>query len=160
MSSAAQRWDLFKRFEGDEAALGSLHQAPEHLARFFFLSRCSDFFHRMSGQTQPRVKKKRINWSKGEIGSGLRKRKQNLPGKPRCQTSWEQTSPKPGKSVLSRKSGNSWSRKRKLIGRTKKALQKPTLWKNGTNSTELLWADLCLHWSFLLTKWPNLVFSI
>ena len=127
---------------------------------FFFSAAVQIFFIECQAKLSPELKKKRINWSKGEIGSGLRKRKQNLPGKPRCQTSWEQTSPKPGKSVLSRKSGNSWSRKRKLIGRTKKALQKPTLWKNGTNSTELRWAELCLHWSFLLTKWPNLVFSI
>ena len=35
-----------------------------------------------------------INWSKGEVGSGLRKRRQNLPGEPTCQTSWQQTSPK------------------------------------------------------------------
>ena len=31
-----------------------------------------------------------------------------------------------------------WSRSRS---------RKLTLWKNGTNSTELLWAELCLHWS-------------
>ena len=37
------------------------------LLRFlFFVDRFSIFFNKMSAQTQPRVKKKRRNWSKGE----------------------------------------------------------------------------------------------
>ena len=51
-------------------------------------------------------------------------------------------------------------KKKKLNRKDQKNITETNVVKNGTNSTELLWAEFCLYWSFVLAKEPNLVFSI
>ena len=84
----------------------------------------------MSGQAQPRVKKKRKNWSKGENFVILQK----------ARTYYRLREDEIGGSLL------------------KMQLLKAMWLKSGQNSTEILCAEICLYGSFVLIIWLNLFF--